>query len=86
MKVYGTLIHQWNSIRTLMGEQMLEAIKRHHGGVVMDGYDPQRYVACIVFASKDARDKFGWELDRMGITFDTRDDGYIDDKFAEGWK
>lgn len=86
MKVYGTLIHQWNSIRTLMGEQMIEAIKRHHGAVVTDGYDPQRYITCIVFRGKGERDEFGWELDRMGITFDAKDDGYIDDKYVEEWK
>lgn len=86
MKVYGTLIYQWNDMNVLMSEEMVKAIESHHGAVVMEGFAPQRYIACIVFNGKQDRDEFGRELDRMGITFDARDDGYIDDKFAEEWK
>lgn len=69
--------HGWGVMRRLMTEETATLIKAFGGAAVLSGYDQTKYIACIVFEYKDARDHFAVNMERRGFTFDTRDDALI---------
>lgn len=82
MRVYGILLSQENTDEQLMNESIVRMLEEHHGAVVMNGFNPMKYVACFVFKNRFERDACANELRYMGVKLDTRDDGIIDDEYG----
>lgn len=86
MKVYGILLSYDNTEDKLMNESIVRMLKEHHGALVMDGFDWRKYVACFVFRNSFERDACANELRYIGVKFDTRDDGIIDDHWVHAFE
>ena len=81
MRAYAILITQDNSMRYLMNKEFANMLKTYKAGVVMNGYDPVRFLSCLVFKTKAQRDKCAEELKKRGVNYITRDDAIIDDGY-----
>lgn len=86
MRVYAIMIKVENDNEILFRDEIVGLLKEHDARIVMDGYDWSRYVACFICKTEKERDELAWGLVRLGIVFDKRDDGEIEDRYAEGWK
>ena len=83
MQAYVIFIKAENDIKVLMTESVADIIKENHGAVVLSGFNPQLYVACLAFGTYQNRDTAAAALAAMGITYKTRDDGIVSDRFRD---
>lgn len=81
MKVFGIFLKNENGYEKLANETIVEWLKLHRGAFVMSGFPLSKYCGCFAFKNKFERDAMANELNYIGITFDTRDDGEIDDSW-----
>ena len=81
MRAYALLLTQKNDNSKLFSPKLAGILRRHNAGVVMSGYDPIIYAACLVFAYKAERDQCAAEVGKLGIDYETRDDAIIPDGY-----
>ena len=83
MKAYVIFIKAENDTKILMSESVADIIKANRGAVVLSGFNPQLYVACFAFGTYQNRDTAAAALAKLGVTYKTRDDGIVDDRFYD---
>ena len=79
MTVYTILIKHDNDDKLLFSEKMVEIIKRNNGAVVLSGFNPVKYIACLAFVNYYNRDRCAAEFADLGVQYKTRYDGIVDD-------
>ena len=83
MKAYVIFIKAENNTKILMSEYVAYIIKANRGAVVLSGFNPQLYIACLAFGTYQNRDTAAAALAEIGITYKTRDDGIVDDRLHD---
>lgn len=86
MKVYAILVSADNSDGLIMSDAMVDIVKQHRAGIVMNGFDFMKYSACLVCDTRAERDSLADKMRNLGIKLDMRDDGYIDDEYERKFK
>lgn len=81
MRAYAILISKNNDYELLFSQTLIEIIKKHGGGVVLEGYNMVEYIACIVFKTKARRDICANELINLKVNLTIRNDAIIPDGY-----
>lgn len=80
IRVYAILLSVNNRMDVITSRAFAEALgDKKNMAVVNAGIDLNRHVLAIVFRNKKDRDIAGMKLSLMGVKFDTRDDGWVDE-------
>ena len=77
-RMYCILLLQKNNFAVALSNNATDAVKKNHGYYVASGYDPKKYLACFAFESIEDRNDTASVFDKLGLKFDTRDDGLVE--------
>ena len=81
MRAYALFLTQKNDNKKLFSPKLARILRNHNAGVVLEGFNPIEYCACLCFAYKTERDACAAEVGKLGIDYETRDDAIIPDGY-----
>lgn len=86
IRVYVILVKVGNRMDVLLSREFVEALgDKKNMAILANGIDIQKYVHGIVYKNKKDRDLAGMKLTLMGVKFDTRDDGFVEESYWHNW-
>lgn len=86
IRVYAILLKLDNNMDVIMSRAFIEALgDKKNLAIVSDGIDYRKYIHGIVYRHKKDRDIAGMKLTLMGVKFDTRDDGFVEEEYWHNW-
>lgn len=83
VQVFSILLSSDNAPEELMTNSAAEVIKANHGAFVEYGYNPAKYIGCLVFKTRLNRDRCAFRFEQMGIIYDTDDKAKIESKYVD---
>ena len=72
------LKHGGENFKKAIDPAFIAIVKLNGGSSVLSGYDMSKFLACLVFDTKEQRDRVSQFCEQNNIEIETRDDGYID--------